>query len=169
MRLIDNKFLNYTEKANKDIKYAVLLKKFYGELSRIKSKFNENIAMLKDKNYTVDNIKNKNLLLLSIEEEINKQEFKNYIIENINKNGKLSSLLDEKAKNDKLIANNKAQIKKDENYLNEKYLCTMCKTTPRTVLIKNCNHLLTCDSCIKKISVCPKCNLEIEKYEKIFR
>ncbi len=150
---VDNKFINYTEVSKKTIKYSLLYSRFLSELKQVKNLFYEKVELIKDKNWSTDDLKNKNLLRLNMDEEIKNPNFKNYIIERINREGKLNQLLEEKANNDKLIAFKTSQIKKDENILLDKYFCILCHKLPRTVLIKNCNHLVMCDNCVKTIQI----------------
>jgi len=169
MRSVDNKFTNYSENSKKEIKYALLFKRILAEIKAIKKIFNEKIQVLTEKSYAADNLKNKNLLKISIEEEIKKPDFKRYITDMINREGKLNTMLGEKASNDKAIAVNSTQIKKDEAFLLEKYYCILCHRLPRNILIHNCNHLVMCEACLKTIKICPRCAIDIEGYDKIFR
>jgi len=169
IKIVDNKFINYTEETKKQIKYSLIFKQFLGEIKQMKKNFSVKIDSIKEKNYSAENLKNKNLLNLSIEEEIKNPAFKQYIIERINREGKLNNSLKEKAYNDKLISSNATQIKRDEKVLLEKYYCVLCHKLPRNILIKNCNHLVMCDNCVKTIQICPRCGIDIEGYDKIFR
>ncbi len=169
MKSVDNKFTNYSEDSKREIKYSLLFKRILSEIAEMKKQFNLKIETLKDKNYTTDNLKNKNLLRLSVEEEIKHPAFKSFVINQINRKGKLNALLEEKAKNDKTIAMNSKQIKKDQAFLLDKYYCTLCHTLPRNVMVKNCSHLVMCEDCLKTVKICPRCGIEIEGYDKIFR
>jgi len=169
MKNVENKFINYSDNSKKVIKYSLLFKKFLSEISQVKKSFSEKIQITKDKNWATDDLKNKNLLKLNIDEEIKNPNFKNYIIERMNREGKLNNLLEEKATNDKLIASKTSQIKKDENNLLDKYYCILCHKLPRNILIKSCNHLIMCENCVKTIQICPRCGIDIDDYDKIFR
>lgn len=169
MRSVDTKFINYSENSKKEIKYALLFKRILAEINEMKKTFNEKTEILKQKYYTADNFKNKNLLKLSVEEEIKSPDFKAFIVEMINREGKLNTLLEEKANNDKAIDAKASQIKNDDALLLEKYYCVLCHKLPRNILIQNCNHLVMCDACIKTIKICPRCGLDIASYDKVFR
>lgn len=169
MKSVDNKFTNYSESTKKEIKYSLLFKRILSEISELKKQSNEKIELLKEKSFSAENRKNKNLLKLNIEEEIKDSAFKNHIIEKINREGKLNSLLDEKSKNEKDLAAKSAQIKKDENFLLEKYYCVLCHKLPRNVLIRKCSHLVMCEACVKTIKICPRCGIDIEGFDKVFR
>ena len=99
MKLIDTKFLNYTDNTKRDIKFCVIFKKILKNITENKEKIKNESEKLKINYFKADNLQNKNLLRLNIEEEIKKQEFRNYIIDRINNKGKLNNSLDEKAKN----------------------------------------------------------------------
>lgn len=166
---IDNKYKNYTNDSLLKIKLALIMDKSLEQIKKCNKDITADLNDLKTKLYSTSNLKNKNLMLFNIEDELKKEEFKEYIIDKINKEGKLNSLLDEKKKNEKIIVNNKLKIKKEENYLLNSFYCVLCHSKARNAISKNCPHLVACDDCIQKLKVCPRCGINIDGYEKIYR
>jgi hypothetical protein len=168
-KLVDYKFKNYTDEAKLEMKIAIILNKTLKQIQQCNTDTKNDLEELKNRLYSSTNLKNKNLLMLNIEEEVNKEEFKKYIIDKINKEGRLNTLFEQKKKNELVINANKAKIKKDENFLLETFYCVKCHIRPRNAISKNCHHLTSCDECIEKTKVCPRCGMDINKYEKIYR
>lgn len=106
---------------------------------------------------------------LNFEEILKTAEFNNFLKERIDYENILNNAFEDNNGNKKIIKENKQQIKKNDEYLLEKYYCFLCHKMPRNVLIKNCNHLILCENCVKNITVCPKCGLNIIDRIKIFR
>lgn len=48
------------------------------------------------------------------------------------------------------------------------FKCKACKTKEPDIIIKPCNHLCICESCIKEASQCPECSRIIEGSLRIF-
>lgn len=46
--------------------------------------------------------------------------------------------------------------------------CIVCNTRPKTILLKDCNHICVCQDCSQKIEKCPVCRQNVDKTEKIF-
>jgi hypothetical protein len=166
--VISANYNNYTDASLMDLKLGMIIYKTIEQIRACKSEIEDNLDTLKTILYS-DNPRNKNLLDFDIEEEIDKEEFHQFIIDKINRDGNLESLLAEKRKNDNIINNNKLKIKCDESLLLENFYCVKCRAKPKNVLSRNCKHLMACEDCILIIKICPKCGLDIDKYDKIYR
>ena len=48
--------------------------------------------------------------------------------------------------------------------------CIVCRTNPRTILLRPCNHFGLCSNCVQHINNnhCPYCNARITKHERIY-
>jgi hypothetical protein len=165
---INSNFSNYTETTLMEFKLGMIIYKIYEQIKSCKKDIQFNLENLKMKLFTED-VKNKNLLNLDIDDELDKEEFHKFIVDQINKDGNLSALLEEKRKNEMTINNNKLKIKCDETLLLENFYCIKCRTKGKNILSHDCKHLVSCEDCVKIIKVCPKCGLDIKKYDKIYR
>ena len=168
-QLIETKFKNYNEESKLEIKLCLLMRKSLNQIENCNKDIKNDLDELKNKLFSTTNSKNKNLMNLTIESEIKKEEFKKYIIEKLKKDGKLNPLFEKKNKNEELIALNKMKIKKEEKYLLDTFYCVKCRIRPRNAISMNCHHLMTCEECIKKAKVCPRCGIDIDKFEKVYR
>ena len=166
---LENRKLEFDKEVLKEIKYGIILDKM---LEKIKH-FKDNVGLLLDseanKLFDKEDISNPNLINLNIDEELSKPEFKTFVYENLNLDGKLELLLSEKNKNETLISSNKQKIKNDEKLLLENFICVKCHLRERNAVSKHCPHLILCDECIKYQKNCPKCGVNIDSYDKVFR
>jgi hypothetical protein len=167
--LVENKFKNYTEESKLEIKLGFLISKSLTQIDKCNNDIKTDIEEIKNKLFSTSNHKNKNMIRLNLEAELGKEEFKRFIIDKINKEGKLSSLIEEKSKNEKIISANKMKIKRDEKYLLDSFYCLKCHIRPRNAISKNCHHLVACDECMQKTKVCPRCGIDVGEFEKIYR
>lgn len=57
-----------------------------------------------------------------------------------------------------------------ENALPEDYLCCICMTEPKNVILLPCNHFIVCKACFEKLESpqCPKCRADIQEYMLVF-
>lgn len=46
--------------------------------------------------------------------------------------------------------------------------CIVCKERSVCILLRPCNHMCLCNSCVQPIEKCPLCRTFIEHYEKIY-
>jgi len=105
----------------------------------------------------------------NFEEILKTREFNTFLKKKIDYDNTLNNSFKDYNENKKILKEKKEQMKKDDEYLLQKYYCFLCHKFPRNVLIKNCNHFLLCENCVKDISVCPKCGLNIVEHIKIYR
>lgn len=166
---LDLNYKNYTQDSINELKLGFIINKSLYNIDECQQTIKNELEEIKNKLFNASNLKNKNLLNLNIEEELQKEEFKKFIVEKINKEGKLNTLFEEKRKNEALINQNKLKIKKEENYLLDTFYCVKCHIKPRNAISKNCHHLMQCEDCILKTKVCPRCGINIDSFEKIFR
>jgi hypothetical protein len=170
MKNIDIKFNTYSFECRKEIKYAIILKIFISNIKITKDNLSNEIKNLKENLFTETcPEKNKNLINLNFEEILKTKEFNNFLKESIDYDNILNTALKDYNENKKIIKEKKDQQKKSDDYLLDKYYCNLCHKMPKNILIKNCNHLILCEECIKNIKICPKCGLNINEYVKIFR
>ena len=166
--LVDQKYHNFTEDSKLDMKIGIIMDKTLNNIEQCKSDIKNDLEEIKNKLYQDSNPKNQNLLKINVEEEVNKQEFKNYVIERLNKDRKIDCLFQQKKKNEEIINTNKIKIKNEEAILQETFYCVMCHSKPRCILT-DCNHLVVCEDCIEKTKICRKCGKNIINFLKIFR
>ena len=167
---IDSKYSSfYNEKSILDLKLGIISKKTIDTIPKAKDIINKQLDDLKDKFYDKSNSKNRNLIQLNIDKELESDDFQDYIYDEISKTKNLDELLKKKKKNDKKIEDNKRQIKKEENLLLNTYYCIFCHVNPRDAISVNCNHLVICEECMQKAKICPRCGKNIDNYHKIYR
>lgn len=56
--------------------------------------------------------------------------------------------------------------KLDDN--NNKYLCNICFTNPKNIILNPCFHFTFCDKCLPKLKDCPVCRQYIECYHYVY-
>lgn len=166
--LVEEKYNNFTEDSKLEMKIGIIMEKTINNIKQCDNDIKNDLEEIKHKLFSESNNKNKNLLMLNIEEEVRKPEFNNFVVEKLNKEGKLNNLFQQKKKNEDLINNNKNKIKHDEAFLYEAFYCILCHLKPRCILT-DCNHLVLCEDCIGKTKICTKCGNNINKYQKIYR
>lgn len=54
------------------------------------------------------------------------------------------------------------------NFKRLKYECNICFENHKNILFLPCKHLCCCESCAKKVNLCPMCNTKINSKEKIY-
>lgn len=160
---------DYTDESVLDLKLGMIAEKCVEPIQPAKSSIMTSLDQLKIKFYDKNNHKNRNLIQLNIENELEKDEFNDYIYNEISKTKNLEQLKEKKKKNDTKIEQNKKSIKKDENLLLNTYYCIYCHVRPRDAISTNCNHLVICEECMKKTKICPRCGVNIDNYHKIYR
>lgn len=47
-------------------------------------------------------------------------------------------------------------------------LCLVCSTEEKTMMIRKCNHIVTCKDCLSTIKECPVCRSKIESAERVY-
>lgn len=169
IKQIDYKYKTHTDDSKMEMKLGVIINKSLEQIKKCNENIKTDFDELKLKLYSSSNLKNRNLLMMNVEDEIQKEDFKKYVVDKINKEGKLNNLLEEKRKNERIITNNKLKIKKEETFLLETFYCIKCHIRPRNAISKSCNHLVSCDECMEKTKVCPRCGINIDKYDRIYR
>ncbi len=167
-KLVEDKFQNFTEDSKLDMKIGIIMDKTLNNLKKCKEDIINDLEEIKQRFFQESNSKNKNILMINVEDEVNKLEFKNFIKERLNKEGKLDTLFQQKKKNEEIININKNKIKNEEAFLQETFYCVVCHSKPRCILTE-CNHLILCEDCVSKTKICFKCGNNITKYQKIFR
>jgi hypothetical protein len=167
---IDTKFgKEYSDTAMLDLKLGLISMKSVNSVPKTESELNLALDDLKNKFYDKSNIKNRNLIQLNIDKEFETEDFQDYVYDKINTKKNLDELMQKKKKNEMKIEQNKKLIKKEENMLLNTYYCIYCHIRPRDAISKNCHHLVICEECMKKTKICPKCGVNIEDYNKIYR
>ena len=152
MKNIDTKFNTYSFQSKKEIKYALVLKILISNIKITKENLLIEIKNFKEslfKESTPE--KNKNLINLNLKEILKTSEFNNFLKESIDYDNILNTALKDYNENKKILKEKKDQQKKSDEYLLEKYYCFLCHKMPRNILIKNCNHLILCENCVKNM------------------
>ena len=170
LNYIENKYEDYyTEQSILELKLGAVLQKSVACLEKTKNNLLTDMDNLSHKYYDKKNNKNKNLVQLNIDNELKDNNFEDFIYDKLNREKNLDVLLKQKKQNERLIEQNKKNIKKEENELLNTYYCIFCHIRPRNAMGSNCNHLVLCEECIQKTKVCPRCGKNIDNYEKVFR
>jgi len=134
----------------------------------VKSSINLSFDELSNKIFE-ESEKNPNYYSFNIEDILKSDKFKKFVFDNLNSEGILTKLTNEKKNNEIAINNSLHKLKIDENNLLETFYCVRCHKNPRNAISMNCNHLVLCEVCIKESKICPKCGLNIDKFNKIYR
>jgi hypothetical protein len=167
--MLNSKKYDFDKEVLSEIKYGIILDKLLESVKSFKVNITSQLETEAKKLFDKEEMNNPNIVSFNIDEELAKQEFKTFVYDNLNLDGKLEELLKEKKKNETLISSNKQKIKSDEKMLLENFICVKCHLRERNAVSKQCPHLMLCDECIKFQKVCPKCGVNIESFDKVFR
>lgn len=67
------------------------------------------------------------------------------------------------------INNDKIQkLTKENNEFKENFICSICYTNVKNVILNPCFHFNLCQECVLKIDKCPICRDDIECYHIVF-
>ena len=152
-----------------EIKYGIVLDKMLDDINLFKRNVKGQLDAEAIKLLNKEDKLNPNIVNFSIDEELIQPEFKTFVYDNLNLDGKLEQLLKEKNKNETIIILNKQKIKNDEKKHLENFICVNCHLRERNAVSKQCPHLMLCDECIKYQKVCPRCGVNIDSYDKVYR
>jgi len=169
INMLNTKKYDFDKEVLSEIKYGIIMDKLLDSVKSFKVNITSQLETEAKKLFDKEDISNPNIVSFNIDEELAKQEFKTFVYDNLNLDGKLEELLKEKKKNELLISSNKQKIKSDEKMLLENFICVKCHLRERNAVSKQCPHLMLCDECIKFQKVCPKCGVNIESFDKVFR
>jgi hypothetical protein len=169
INMLNTKKYDFDKEVLSEIKYGIIMDKLLESVKSFKVNITSQLETEAKKLFDKEDISNPNIVSFNIDEELAKQEFKTFVYDNLNLDGKLEELLKEKKKNELLISSNKQKIKSDEKMLLENFICVKCHLRERNAVSKQCPHLMLCDECIKFQKVCPKCGVNIESFDKVFR
>ncbi|XP_033740318.1 uncharacterized protein LOC117327448 isoform X4 [Pecten maximus] len=61
-----------------------------------------------------------------------------------------------------------AAMKKENEYLREKFKCKVCDKNERCIVFVPCGHRITCQGCGEQASTCPHCDSKIEQRYKTY-
>jgi hypothetical protein len=169
LALFDSQKFEFEKEVIAEIKCGIIMENMMEHIKSFKNAVALNLDQEAKKLFNKDDKSNPNLVNFNVELELEKEDFKQFVYENLNLDGKLEELLAEKKKNEAIINSNKQKIKSDEKVLLENFICVKCHLRERNAVSKQCPHLMLCDECIKFQKLCPRCGVNIESYDKVFR